>query len=68
MALYIDCIPCQYGQHEHHYRVVQAVPEGMMGGAVCVCEGECERNNDRRNEQIYKDLETLNKELRLNEE
>lgn len=36
-----ECIPCQYGDHEHHQEVVQAVPEGMMGGARCPCTGEC---------------------------
>jgi len=29
------------GEHDRHYRVVQAVPEGMMGGAICDCKGEC---------------------------
>lgn len=41
MTLITECIPCQYGDHDHHHRVVQAVPEGVMGGAICVCEGEC---------------------------
>lgn len=36
-----DCLPCQYGDHDGHYEVVQAVPEGVMGGAVCLCKGEC---------------------------
>jgi hypothetical protein len=35
------CIPCQYGQHESHHEVIQAAPEGVMGGAVCGCDGKC---------------------------
>lgn len=35
------CIPCQYGDHDGHVEIIQAVPEGMMGGAVCGCKGEC---------------------------
>ncbi len=35
------CIPCQYGDHEHHHEVVQVAPEGMLGGARCPCEGDC---------------------------
>jgi hypothetical protein len=35
------CIPCQWGDHEHHHRVVEAVPKGVMGGCECHCEGEC---------------------------
>jgi hypothetical protein len=29
------------GDHKRHREVVQAVPEGMIGGAVCKCKGEC---------------------------
>jgi hypothetical protein len=36
------CISCQAGHHAGHQRVVQRVPEGMLGGAVCTCNGECE--------------------------
>lgn len=44
-----DCIPCQHGNHDSHRRVVQTVPEGMMGGQECHCEGECvERERERR--------------------
>lgn len=35
------CIPCQYGRHDEHYEVIEAVPEGVMGGAVCGCDGKC---------------------------
>lgn len=35
------CIPCQHGHHERHHEIVQAVPEGVMGGARCRCGGEC---------------------------
>lgn len=36
------CVACQYGRHEEHRRVIQSVPEGMLGGAVCGCQGECQ--------------------------
>jgi hypothetical protein len=29
------------GDHKRHYRTVQAVSEGMMGGSICDCKGEC---------------------------
>jgi len=41
MVLLTYCIPCQHGDHEHHHEVVQAVPEGMLGGVKCRCKGEC---------------------------
>ena len=36
-----ECSGCQMGNHKRHRRVVQAVPEGMIGGVVCPCKGEC---------------------------
>jgi hypothetical protein len=50
------CLPCQFGRHDEHYEVIQAVPEGVMGGAVCGCKGEC-RNQPV--EQVEKALEAL---------
>lgn len=47
MSCIQECGPCQMGEHERHYRVVQAVPEGMMGGAICTCEGECVERGPR---------------------
>lgn len=41
MVAHTLCIPCQYGDHDDHYEVVQACPPGMLGGARCPCEGEC---------------------------
>lgn len=29
------------GDHKHHYKHVQPVAEGVMGGAQCHCKGEC---------------------------
>jgi hypothetical protein len=29
------------GRHDEHHRVIQAAPEGMIGGSACRCEGEC---------------------------
>jgi hypothetical protein len=37
-----ECIACQAGDHDGHEEVVQAVPEGVMGGAKCLCRGECQ--------------------------
>jgi hypothetical protein len=42
MAAIRMCNPCQIGDHKHHYRIVQAVSEGMLGGAICDCKGECQ--------------------------
>lgn len=52
-----ECTPCQMGEHQRHYRVVQAVPEGMMGGAICTCEGECLERGPRYDPQIEAILE-----------
>lgn len=41
MSLNSICTPCEMGDHKHHYRVIQAAPEGGVGGVVCTCEGEC---------------------------
>jgi len=41
MARYTECPPCQMGEHDRHYHVVQHPPEGGVGGAVCNCKGEC---------------------------
>lgn len=41
MALRTICSACQMGEHDRHHRVVQAAPEGGVGGSVCVCEGDC---------------------------
>jgi hypothetical protein len=35
------CHACEDGDHKRHQRVVQAVSPGMLGGSVCVCQGEC---------------------------
>lgn len=45
-----DCIPCQDGNHDRHYEVTQAVPEGMIGGARCPCTGDCAERKARRDE------------------
>lgn len=41
MVLLGICGDCQYGNHDDHRRVIQAAPEGMLGGSACRCEGEC---------------------------
>ena len=35
------CIPCQHGQHDGHYEVIEAVSDGVLGGAICGCKGDC---------------------------
>lgn len=52
MSMNVECGPCQMGEHDRHYRVVQAVPEGMLGGVVCMCEGECVERGPRHDPQI----------------
>lgn len=42
------CSACQFGRHKDHKHVVRAVPEGMYGGAVCTCKGECKEDFERR--------------------
>lgn len=37
----IDCIACQYGQHDMHHEVIEQPPSGVMGGSMCPCKGEC---------------------------
>lgn len=44
MAYLTLCNGCADGDHSKHYSVVQVVPEGMIGGAVCPCDGECDGN------------------------
>jgi hypothetical protein len=41
MVLLTICSACRGGRHAEHHRVIQAVPEGMIGGTACRCEGEC---------------------------
>jgi hypothetical protein len=41
MVLLTYCLACKYGDHERHTEVIQAAPEGMLGGSRCKCQGEC---------------------------
>lgn len=52
MSMNGECTPCQMGDHRRHYRVVQAVSEGMMGGVICPCEGECVERGPRVDPQM----------------
>lgn len=45
MAYYGDCIACQHGQHGSHIEVPGPVPEGMIGGWICPCTGDCAERN-----------------------
>jgi hypothetical protein len=42
------CWACQAGDHKHHKRIVEAAPKGMLGGVVCPCKGECQRDQSRQ--------------------
>lgn len=55
MAMVHDCIACQDGAHDLHVDVPGPVPEGMIGGWVCDCKGEC-RDRPRPTPQIVKDM------------
>lgn len=41
MTLNTICNACRGVDHANHSEVVQAVPEGMLGGSKCTCDGEC---------------------------
>jgi hypothetical protein len=47
MAIKTICVGCQDGEHSRHQRIVQAPPEGGVGGAICDCEGECRENEQQ---------------------
>jgi hypothetical protein len=53
MTLRVLCSACQFGRHAEHQRVVQAVPEGMMGGAMCPCTGDCAGNEPAYMKKIH---------------
>lgn len=48
------CIPCQFGNHDAHHEVMQAVPEGVMGGAICTCKGECRENASEQRKRMLR--------------
>lgn len=35
------CNACRLGDHKNHRRSVVRAPEGVLGGVVCDCKGEC---------------------------
>lgn len=45
MALFFDCFACQVGQHAEHVATPQPTPEGMLGGCICPCAGDCAERN-----------------------
>jgi hypothetical protein len=55
------CVACQYGNHEGHQRVLQSVPEGMLGGAVCGCKGECQGKPEPH---IQRQVDLINRAMR----
>jgi hypothetical protein len=60
MVMIGDCIACQYGQHDGHHKIVQAVPDGVIGGIRCECKGDCaERNGERARRETVAILEAL---------
>lgn len=36
------CPGCSVGNHKRHDRNYAPAPPGVMGGAMCPCEGECQ--------------------------
>jgi hypothetical protein len=48
-----ECNGCKMGRHKDHVRNHRPAPEGMFGGTVCPCKGEC---RDKTREDIYRDL------------
>lgn len=52
MSALVECIGCEQARHEEHRGVVQAAPEGGVGGATCPCRGECVDHGDRLAESI----------------
>ena len=56
MTRLTECPPCKMGDHKRHYRVVQPVPEGMMGGAICDCKGECTKDRAERAKRYYEEI------------
>lgn len=42
-----ECAPCQMGEHERHVKNYDPAPKGMLGGSVCLCEGECVERGPR---------------------
>jgi hypothetical protein len=45
MAIFADCMACREGLHEYHVDVPGPVPEGVMGGHICPCKGDCAQRN-----------------------
>lgn len=41
MVMLHPCIACQDGDHANHIPMPGPVPEGMIGGWACPCEGDC---------------------------
>jgi hypothetical protein len=39
------CSACQMGDHKRHVKRVEKVPDGMLGGSICPCKGECKGKN-----------------------
>lgn len=42
-----ECPSCQFGNHKGHVRNYAPVPEGVMGGSICPCKGECDQRPNR---------------------
>lgn len=54
----VECLACQVGDHDNHYRVIQPVFEGVIGGAECHCEGECRKGREARNAELVEVLQS----------
>lgn len=56
MVRIADCDACQIGRHDKHVRTVRAVPEGVLGGVMCPCQGECVKDAAARQERFLRRL------------
>lgn len=56
MVALVTCIACQYGDHSNHVEWVSKPPEGMCGGAICKCQGDCSGNRPKQFLDLAVDL------------
>ena len=56
MSAVVDCPACQFGHHERHIGPWN-VREGVLGGAVCDCRGDCAERAARTDQGVWATLE-----------
>lgn len=55
MAMTYDCPGCQQGDHTRHISLWD-VHEGLLGGTVCQCNGDCKSRQEARVEHFQREL------------